>query len=154
MDMSISLQEEHPERRLSVIDQFCILTYQISELQARHFRGIIYGLAFVCVLLLVGLGLAVWRGNGIEQEREALAHELRVERTARISATLAAKDVERNLATDVLDTRVRRDIVDERMVQQAQRSAELEQLAEQVEREKLVEADCVTPRSVLAAKGL
>lgn len=152
MDMSISLpDEEASERRLSVIDQFCTLTYQLSELQARHFRGIIYSLAFVCLVLLVGLSVVVWRGAAIEEERAVLAHELRTERAARIDATLAARDVEMNLATDVLDTQVRRDIVDSQMLQQDQRSVELEQLAVQVERQKLIEADCVTPKSVLTS---
>ena len=57
-------------------------------------------------------------------------------------------------ANYALDTRVRRDIVDERMSEQQQRAAELERLAQQVERDKLVKADCVTPRSILAAAGL
>lgn len=145
---------EPSEERLSVIDQFCILTYQVSEMRARHFRGIIYTLGFVCLVLLLSLGVVAWRANATVQERDMLAEALNAERAARVEATLAAKDVERGVAADVLDTRVRRDIVDERMVQQERRSAELEQLAEQVEREKLVKADCVTPKSIFSAAGL
>ena len=40
------------------------------------------------------------------------------------------------------------------MVEQQRRSAELAELADTVERQKAVEADCVTPRSILAAAGL
>ena len=57
-------------------------------------------------------------------------------------------------ANQELSTRVRGDIADERMLEQERRSAELERLAAQVERQKLVEANCVTPRSILAAAGL
>lgn len=155
MDMSISLpDDEELERRRSVIDEFCTLTHETSELKTRHFRGIVFTLSFVCVLLIVSLGAFAWRANAMEQERQALVEELRVERAARISATLAAKDVRMNVATDALDTKVRRDIVDERMVEQQQRSIELEELAEKIAQQKLIEADCVTPKSVLAAKGL
>lgn len=155
--MSISNNDDDDEtfdRPLSVVDRLCTLTNQTSELRARHLRGIIATLSFVCVLLFVCFGMAIWRADVIEQEREVLAQELHAERSARIKATLAARDVEMNLATNVLDTQVRRDIVDERMQQQEQRSAELEQLALQVEREKLIKADCVTPKSIFAVAGL
>lgn len=155
MDMSISLpDEEELERRRSVIDEFCTLTHETSELKTRHYRGIVFTLSFVCLLLVVSLGVFAWRANAMEQERLALVEELRIERTARISATLAAKDVEMDVATHALDTKVRRDIVDERMEEQQQRSIELEALAEKIAQQKLIEADCVTPKSVLAAKGL
>ncbi len=145
----------HPsERRLSAVDVFCTQTYQAPELEARHVRGIASTLGVVCLLLLVCLGFSVWRAETIERERDVLVQELHGERAARIRANLAVKDVEMGAANYALDTRVRRDIVDERMLQQEQRSAELERLAQQVEREKLVEADCVTPRSILAASGL
>lgn len=152
--MSVSDSTETLERPLSVIEQFCALTQETSQLRARHLREIVATLSFVCVLLFLSFGMAIWRADVIEQEREVLAQELRLERAARIRATLAARDVEMNLATNVLDTQARRDIVDERMLQQEQRSAELEQLAQQVEQEKLIKADCVTPKSILAAAGL
>ena len=40
------------------------------------------------------------------------------------------------------------------LLEQERRSAELERLAASVERQKLVEADCVTPRSIIRAAGL
>ncbi len=154
MDMSISFPDEEHERRRSVIDEFCTLTHETAELKTRHFRGIVVTLSFVCLLLVVTLGIFAWRASAMEQEQQTLIDALRAERAARISATLAAKDVEMNVATEVLDTKVRKDIVDERMVEQQQRSAELEALAEKIAQQKLIEADCVTPKSVLAAKGL
>jgi hypothetical protein len=37
------------------------------------------------------------------------------------------------------------------MLQQERRSSELEELAQRVERERLVKADCVTPQSIIAS---
>ena len=145
---------EPVERRLGAIDQFCTLTHQTAEMKTRHVRGIISTLAFVCLLLFLCLGVSAWRANAIELERNALVQELHAERAARITATLAVKDVERDVASSVLDTRVRRDIVDQTMAQQEQRSVELEQLAEKIAQEKLIEAGCVTPKSILTASGL
>ena len=104
--------------------------------------------------LLVCLGAALWWVNAVAHERDALVEDLRAERAARIKATLAATDAEMSAATRALDTRVRSDIVSERMLEQERRSAELERLAANVERQKLVEADCVTPRSIIRAAGL
>lgn len=140
------------ERTLSEIDRFCLQTEQTGRIEAaRRVRAIASTLGFVCLALLLSLGFAVWRANAAEQERDTLIQQLHVERAARIKATLAAKDVEMSVASQALDTRVRSDIVDERMLAQERRSAELEQLAQQVERQKLIEADCVTPRSLVAA---
>jgi hypothetical protein len=128
-----------------------MLTYQTSAEAARYARGIVPTLGFLCVVLVVALGVTAWHANAMAQERDRLVEELRSERAALVEATLAARGVEMNVASYALDTRVRRDLVEERMLEQEQRSAELEQLAQRVEQEKLVKADCVTPRSVLAA---
>lgn len=140
-----------PERRLSDIDRFCIQTREEASVKAdRRVRFVASTLGVVCLVLLAGLGVAAWQATAIAQERDALAEDLRTEREARMKATLAAKDAEMTAASYALDTRVRRDIVDERMLEQERRSAELDQRAASVEREKLVRADCVTPRSILA----
>jgi hypothetical protein len=137
--------------RIGAIDRFCMLTYQASSEAARSTRGIAATLAFLCMVLVLLLGTFAWHANAMERERDGLIEQLHSERAARIEATLAAKDVEMSVAGDALETRVRRDLVDERMVQQEQRSLQLEQLAQSVEQEKLVKADCVTPRSIIAA---
>ncbi len=143
------------ERRLSEIDRFCIQTEQTGKMAAAgRVRFVASTLGVVCLALLAGLALALWQTTALAQERDALARELRIERAERIKATLAAKDAEMSAATSALDTRVRSDIVDERMVEQERRSAELAQLADQVEQQKLVKADCVTPRSIRLAAGL
>jgi len=143
------------ERRLSDIDRFCIQTQETGKLEAaRRVRFMASTLGIACLALLVSLGLVLWQAKAVARERDALARELRTERSAHVRATLTAKDVEMNTANYALDTRVRRDIVDQRMLAQERRAAELEQLALQVERQKLNEADCVTPRSLLVASGL
>jgi len=152
--MATSPPAQSSEHGLSAIDQFCALTHDTSELKARHVRGIISSLVFVCLVLCLCMGFFAWRANAVEQQRTVLVQELRAERALRIEATLAARDVEMDVATSALDTRVRRDIVDQTMVQQQQRSAELEQLAEKIAQEKLIEAGCVTPKSILTASGL
>jgi hypothetical protein len=128
-----------------------MLTYQTSAEAARYARGIVPTLGFLCVVLVVALGVTAWHANAMAHERDRLVEELRSERAARVEATLAAKGVEMDVASYALDTRVRRDLVEERMLEQEQRSAELDQLAQRVEEEKLVKADCVTPRSIIAA---
>lgn len=138
-------------RRISAIDRFCMLTYQTSAEAARYARGMVPTLGFLCAVLVAALGVTAWHANAMAQERDRLVEELRSERAARVEATLAAKGVEMNVATYALDTQVRRDLVEERMVEQEQRSTELAELAQRVEQEKLVKADCVTPHSVIAA---
>jgi len=143
------------ERRLSSVDLFCMQTYQPAAGDPlRRIRGIAFALGFVCVVLLASLGFAVSQVNAMERERDALVQALGKERTVQVRAGLAARDVEMAAANYALETTVRRDIVDERMQQQERRSAELAQLAQKVERDKLARADCVTPRSILAASNL
>ena len=152
----LTTTETHPsERRLSAVDVFCMQTYQPANRDPlQRLRGIAITMGLLCLILLASLVLVVWRANAMERERDVLALELRSERAAQTSAALAAKDDEMATANYALETDVRRDIVDERMQQQARRSAELAQLAEKVERDKLARADCVTPRSILAASDL
>lgn len=146
---------ELSERRLSEIDQFCIQTEQVAKgLAERRVRFVTSALGAVCLALLVCLGLVAWQATAVAKERDALARELRTERAERIRATLAANDAEMNAATAALDTHVRSDIVTERMLEQERRSAELDQRAQEVERQKLVKADCVTPRAIRLGAGL
>lgn len=144
--------EQPSERRLSDIDRFCMQTQEAAKRDAaRRVRFIASTLGAICLALLVGLGLALWQGSALAQERDALLQELRAEREARIEATLAAKDAEMGAASAALDTRVRGDIVDQRMLEQERRSVELAKLANEVERQRLIKANCITPRSIIAA---
>lgn len=146
---------ELSDRELSEIDRFCIQTEKVAKgLAQPRSRFVAPALGAVCMALLVCLGLALWQASAVAKERDTLAQELRTERAARFQATLAASDAEMSAASVALDTHVRSDIVDERMLEQQRRSAELDQRAQDVEREKLVKADCVTPRSVRLSAGL
>ena len=143
------------ERKLSSVDRFCMQTYQPAGGDPmRRVRALALALSAVCLVLLASLGFAVWQVSAMERERDGLAQELRAERAAQAKSILAARDLEMNAANSDLRTRVRRDIVDERMQQQERRAAELQQLADEVERGKLARADCVTPRSILSASNL
>ena len=146
---------EPSERRLSQVDLFCLQAppARTSE-PAPRARSIARTLGVVCVALLAGLVFTAWHANAAAQERDALLEQLRSERAERIRTALAAKDAELSAAHYALDTRVRRDIVDQRMLAQEQRENELERLAANVEQQKLVEADCVTPRSIMLGAGL
>lgn len=142
---------ESSERTLSDIDRFCIQTRESAAIEGqRRVRIVASTLGVVCLALLAALAVAVWQTSAVAQERDALAEDLRAERGARYKAMLAARDAEIGAANYALHTRVRGDIVDERMLEQERRSAEIERLAQDVEREKLVKADCVTPRSLVA----
>jgi len=144
--------EQPSERRLSDIDRFCIQTREAGKIDAaRRVRFVASTLGVVCMALLVCLGLVLWQGNAVAQERDALVQDLRVEREARIKATLAASDAEMGAASAALDTQVRGDIVDQRMLEQERRSVELAKLANEVERQRLIKANCITPRSIITA---
>lgn len=149
--MSFSPDTEYSARTINSIDRFAALTVKASEEAARRARGMVSTMGFLCLVLFLSLLAVAWRANAMNQENDRLIEELHAERAARVEATLAAKGVEMKVANFALDTEVRRDIVDERMAQQDRRSAELAQLAQNVERLKLIEANCVTPPSILAA---
>ena len=139
------------ERMVNSIDRFAALSAKTSDEAARHARGMISTLSFLCAILFLSFIALAWQANAMERERNTLAAELRNERAARVEAILGAKDAEMSAANDALDTQVRRDIVDKQMLAQEQRATELAQLAANVERDKLVEANCVTPRSIMSA---
>ena len=144
--------EQPTERRLSDIDRFCIQTREEATIAARRrVRFVASMLGVTCLLLLAALVVALWQGNALAHERDALAEELRTERAALVKASLAAGDAEMSAASSALDVRVRSDIVDQRMLEQERRALELEQRAVEVERQRLIDANCITPRSVIGA---
>ena len=108
----------------------------------------------LCAVLVIALAFTSWRAYAIDAERDALRGEFQQERKGRILADRWAKDLEMRFANFVLENQVDADIVRKRVAQQEQRASELEEMEEGVREQKLAEADCVTPRSVLEAAGL
>jgi hypothetical protein len=108
----------------------------------------------LALLLLLGLGAVHWQTYALAQERDTLQRKLQREMHAHRQTRLLARDAEVQLATFILDNDVRREFVDQRMGTQERREAALKREAEDVRLQKLVEADCVTPRSVILAGGL
>ena len=107
-----------------------------------------------CAVLAGALLLTGTQLYAMDRERQQLVDELGAERTARVKERLATIDVEQKFANYILETRVRRDFVTDRMVAQDRQSDELKQEAQAVERQKLAEANCITPRSIITAAGL
>ena len=58
--------------RIGAIDRFCMLTYQASSSAGRYAGGVASTLGFLCVVLLLSLGVAVWHASAMAQERDAL----------------------------------------------------------------------------------
>jgi hypothetical protein len=106
------------------------------------------------LLVLLGLAAAQWQTHALAQERDTLERKLEREIHAHKQTRLLARDAEVQLATVILDTNVRREFVDRRMGTQEQRAEDLKREAEAVRLQKLAEADCVTPRSIILASGL
>jgi len=107
-----------------------------------------------CAILAGGLLLTGTQLYAMDRERQQLVDALGAERTASVKERLARVDVEQKFANYILETRVRRDFVTDRMVAQERESHELKQEAQAVQRQKLAEADCITPRSIITAAGL
>jgi hypothetical protein len=135
---------------LTIAGQFEAMEISRSRPWLQHFTGFrILGL-----LLVVGLGAGQWQTHAVEQERDLLQRKLQREMHAHLQTRLLARDAEVQLATYILDNNVRREFVDERLDAQAQKADELKREAEAVRLQKLAEADCITPRSIILAAGL
>ena len=108
----------------------------------------------LALALALALGLTAAEAYAMKTERDAFAAVLRSERSAHLRTRLSLADSEMRMGAFRTETQVRRDIVSERMLKQDFRAAELRREAELVRLQKLVEANCVTPQSVIAAQGI
>lgn len=111
-------------------------------------------LGALSVLLVLALAFAVWQIVSINHQRDALSQDLLAERQAHSEARRSVRELEMRYANYALETKVRRDVVNERMEEQQQLSAELEERAKAIAQEKLAEANCITPKSVMNLVGL
>lgn len=117
----------------------------------RRFLGIREALI---VALAAALVVVLWRADAIAQERDALDRQLLAERQARAATELSLNALKYRIASGELNDDVQEKILDEKIAEAQQRAAELEREAEELRREKVREADCVTPRSIREATGL
>lgn len=122
---------------------------RISSL--RRFIGI---REVLIVALAAALVVVFWRADAIAQERDALDQELLAERQARAATELSLNALKYRLASGELNDQVQENILDEKIAEAQRRAAELEREAEALRREKVREANCVTPRSIREASGL
>jgi hypothetical protein len=117
----------------------------------RRFIGIREALI---VVLAAALVVVLWRADAIAQERNALDRQLLAERQARAATELSLNALKYRIASGELNDNVQETILDEKIAEAQDRAGELEREAEELRREKVREADCVTPRSVREARGL
>jgi hypothetical protein len=106
------------------------------------------------VLLLAGAAAMAWTIDAQAREIAVLETDLTRERQAHAVARLSLNTAEFRAANRELETEVRRDILDERLVEQAGRAEQLEREAEELRRQLVREANCVTPRRIREAEGL
>ena len=111
-------------------------------------------LSAACLILILALAAAVWQISAIQQERDGLSQDLLSERQAHARTRVSVEDLEMKFATYVLENKVRREFVDERMEKQEERSAELKEQEQAVRQQKLAEANCITPKTVLNLAGI
>ncbi|MXP42141.1 hypothetical protein GRI75_10865 [Altererythrobacter soli] len=117
----------------------------------RRFIGIREALI---VVLAAALVVVLWRADAIAQERNALDRQLLAERQARAATELSLNALKYRIASGELNDNVQETIIDEKIAEAQERAGELEREAEELRREKVREADCVTPRSIREARGL
>lgn len=106
------------------------------------------------VALAAALVVVLWRADAVAQERDALDRQLLLERQARAATELSLNALKYRIASGELNDDVQETIIDEKIAEAQQRAAELERETEELRREKVREADCVTPRSIREASGL
>lgn len=117
----------------------------------RRFIGVREALIVVLAAALVAV---LWRADAIAQERDALDRQLLAERQARAATELSLNALKYRIASGELNDNVQETILDEKIAEAQERAGELEREAEELRREKVREADCVTPRSIREARGL
>lgn len=117
----------------------------------RRFIGVREALIVVLAAALVAV---LWRADAIAQERNALDRQLLAERQARAATELSLNALKYRIASGELNDNVQKTIIDEKIAEAQERAGELEREAEELRREKVREADCVTPRSIREARGL
>jgi hypothetical protein len=113
--------------------------------------GIHEGLILVLCAFLVA---ALFRAEALAKERDDLSTQLIAERQARAATELALNSLKYQQASGKLNSEVRNTIVDQRIVEAQKEAAELQRQTEELRKEKVREANCVTPKAIREGSGL
>jgi membrane-bound lytic murein transglycosylase B len=108
----------------------------------------------IILALLAILVAAFWRVQATASERDDLSTQLVAERQARAATELSLNALKYQVASSKLNSEVHNTIVDQRIVEAQKEAANLQQQAEDLRKEKVRQANCVTPKSVREANGL
>ena len=104
--------------------------------------------------LIVACGVLAWRTTAIARERDAMSVQALAERQARAATELSLNALKYEVASGKLNNDVHENIIDSKIADAQKHAAELEQQAENLRREKVREANCVTPKSIREGTGL
>jgi predicted nucleic acid-binding Zn-ribbon protein len=108
----------------------------------------------IILVLLAALAAAFWRVEAMANERDDLSTQLVAERQARAATELSLNALKYQVASNKLNSEVHKTIVDQRIVEAQKEAANLQQQAEDLRKEKVRQANCVTPKSIREANGL
>lgn len=108
----------------------------------------------IVLVLAAGLVAALLRVEALANERDDLSTQLIAERQARAATELSLNALKYQEASGKLNSDVHNSIVDQRIVEAQKQAADLERQAEDLRKEKVREANCVTPKAIREGSGL
>jgi hypothetical protein len=108
----------------------------------------------IILLLAAGLIVALLRVQAMANERDDLSTQLIAERQVRAATELSLNAIKYQQASGKLNSEVRNTIVDQRIVEAQKEAADLQRQTEELRKEKVREANCVTPKAIREGSGL
>ena len=118
-------------------------------------RRRVFGIREAVILVLAaGLVAALLRAQARAAERDDLSTQLVAERQARAATELSLNALKYQEASGKLNSQVHNTIVDQRIVEAQKEAADLERRTEALRKEKVREANCVTPKAIREESGL
>jgi hypothetical protein len=125
----------------------------VADDTARRRR--VFGIRDAIILaLLAVLVVGFWRVQAMASERDDLSTQLIAERQARAATELSLNALKYQVASTKLDSQVHKTIIDQRIVEAQKQAADLQRQAEDLRKEKVREANCVTPKAIREGGGL
>jgi hypothetical protein len=108
----------------------------------------------VILVLAAGLIAALLQVQAMANERDDLSTQLIAERQARAATELSLNALKYQQASGKLNSDVRNTIVDQRIVEAQKEAADLQRQTDELRKEKVREANCVTPKAIREGSGL